>query len=140
MTTTDSLFVLLPGASKEDAFRIGQAIADRVTFLSPPPVKLKFEKVYFPCFLETKKRYVGFSYETLGQQVRRRREKERERERKRKRERERERDGEGEFSFAFCFTSSRMNKQRGKEDTERFSYTERKNVNESEERKAAIIF
>ncbi len=54
---TDSLFVLLPGASKAEAFRIGQAIAERVTFLSPPPVQLKFEKVYFPCFLETKKRY-----------------------------------------------------------------------------------
>ena len=42
---TDSMFVHLPGASKEEAFRIGQEIADHITKLNPPPVKLKFEKV-----------------------------------------------------------------------------------------------
>lgn len=42
---TDSLFVYLPGKSKEDAFRIGQEIVDLVTSQNPRPIKLKFEKV-----------------------------------------------------------------------------------------------
>jgi DNA polymerase zeta len=42
---TDSLFIYLPGRTKEDAFRIGQAMADAVTADNPAPVKLKFEKV-----------------------------------------------------------------------------------------------
>ncbi len=42
---TDSVFVLLPGKSKDEAFTIGQDIADAVTRDNPPPVKLKFEKV-----------------------------------------------------------------------------------------------
>jgi len=35
---TDSLFVHLPGATREDAFRIGKEIADRITSLNPRPV------------------------------------------------------------------------------------------------------
>ncbi|KAF8795397.1 DNA polymerase zeta catalytic subunit like protein [Argiope bruennichi] len=65
---TDSLFVLLPGRSKEEAFKIGQEMADAVTKTNPRPVKLKFEKVYLPCVLQTKKRYVGFMYETINQE------------------------------------------------------------------------
>lgn len=42
---TDSMFILLRGASKEDAFRIGKEIAEKVTSVMPRPVKLKFEKV-----------------------------------------------------------------------------------------------
>jgi DNA polymerase zeta len=42
---TDSLFVYLPGKSKDDAFRIGNEMADTVTSLNPRPIKLKFEKV-----------------------------------------------------------------------------------------------
>lgn len=45
---TDSLFVELPGRSKEEAFRIGQEIADAVTAANPPPVRLKLEKVGVP--------------------------------------------------------------------------------------------
>ena len=41
-----SLFVLLKGATKEDAFKIGMEIVDTVTAANPKPVKLKFEKVY----------------------------------------------------------------------------------------------
>lgn len=44
---TDSLFVHLPGKSKEDAFRIGQEIVDIVTDQNPRPIKLKFEKVRY---------------------------------------------------------------------------------------------
>lgn len=66
---TDSLFVHLPGRTKEQAFTIGYEIADQVTQMYPKPVKLKFEKVYLPCILQTKKRYVGYMYETMNQEV-----------------------------------------------------------------------
>ncbi|KAI9841878.1 MAG: DNA polymerase zeta [Sclerophora amabilis] len=61
---TDSLFVYLKGRSKSDAFKIGQEIASTITKTNPQPVKLKFEKVYLPCVLLAKKRYVGFKYES----------------------------------------------------------------------------
>ncbi|KAM3371790.1 hypothetical protein ACQJBY_018940 [Aegilops geniculata] len=64
---TDSMFVLLKGRSREEAFRIGKEIASLVTAINPDPVTLKFEKVYHPCFLLTKKRYVGYSYENPEQ-------------------------------------------------------------------------
>ena len=61
---TDSVFVHLPGRSLSDAFRIGREIAREVTERSLPEVVLKFEKVYHPCVLVTKKRYVGRKYES----------------------------------------------------------------------------
>lgn len=64
---TDSLFVLVPGKSREDAFKIGAKIAEAVTNDNPSPVKLKLEKVYQPCILQTKKRYVGYMYESPEQ-------------------------------------------------------------------------
>ncbi|RWS22938.1 DNA polymerase zeta catalytic subunit-like protein, partial [Leptotrombidium deliense] len=64
---TDSLFILFPGCSKEQAFKRGHEIADEVTQMNPKPMKLKFEKVYMPCVLQTKKRYVGYSYESVDQ-------------------------------------------------------------------------
>ena len=42
---TDSLFVLLPGRSRAEAFRIGQEIAAAATAANPPPITLKMEKV-----------------------------------------------------------------------------------------------
>ncbi|KAL4233690.1 DNA polymerase zeta catalytic subunit [Mactra antiquata] len=64
---TDSMFIELKGKSKDEAFKIGQDIAKTVTAMFPKPMKLKFEKVYLPCVLQTKKRYVGFMYETPEQ-------------------------------------------------------------------------
>jgi len=64
---TDSVFVLLKGRSKEEAFDIGEDMARVVSLDNPPPMKLKFEKVYLPCILQTKKRYVGYMYETREQ-------------------------------------------------------------------------
>ena len=64
---TDSLFVYLKGRTKDEAFKIGDEIAKRVTEMNPRPVKLKFEKVYHPCVLLAKKRYVGFKYESPSQ-------------------------------------------------------------------------
>ncbi|XP_072939379.1 DNA polymerase zeta catalytic subunit [Epargyreus clarus] len=65
---TDSMFVRVPGGSRADAFRIGQQIADAVTADNPSPVALKLEKVYQPCILQTKKRYVGYMYESPDQE------------------------------------------------------------------------
>ncbi|KPI43322.1 DNA polymerase zeta catalytic subunit [Cyphellophora attinorum] len=64
---TDSLFVYLKGRTRAQAFDIGEDIADTITKLNPRPVKLKFEKVYHPCVLLAKKRYVGFKYESRSQ-------------------------------------------------------------------------
>ncbi|OXV09392.1 hypothetical protein Egran_02843 [Elaphomyces granulatus] len=64
---TDSLFIYLKGRSREEAFDIGEEIASAVTNKNPRPVKLKFEKVYHPCVLLAKKRYVGFKYEHRDQ-------------------------------------------------------------------------
>jgi DNA polymerase zeta len=60
---TDSLFVYLKGRTREQAFDIGEEIAAAITNVNPRPVKLKFEKVYHPCVLLAKKRYVGYKYE-----------------------------------------------------------------------------
>ncbi|TVY43807.1 DNA polymerase zeta catalytic subunit [Lachnellula subtilissima] len=64
---TDSLFVYLKGRTKDQAFDIGEEIAKTVTNMNPRPIKLKFEKVYLPCVLLAKKRYVGFKYEHRNQ-------------------------------------------------------------------------
>jgi DNA polymerase zeta len=64
---TDSLFIHLKGRTKDQAFDIGQEIAKVITEMNPRPVKLKFEKVYHPCVLLTKKRYVGYKFETKDQ-------------------------------------------------------------------------
>lgn len=66
---TDSLFVYLPGKTKADAFRIGKEMANHVTSMNPEPVKLKFEKVYLPSILISKKRYVGWSSEYESQKI-----------------------------------------------------------------------
>ncbi|KAF2709454.1 hypothetical protein K504DRAFT_378576 [Pleomassaria siparia CBS 279.74] len=64
---TDSLFIHLKGRTKDQAFAIGTEIATAVTAANPRPIKLKFEKVYHPCILLAKKRYVGFKYEYRDQ-------------------------------------------------------------------------
>jgi DNA polymerase zeta len=63
------MFVHLPGRTKEEAFKIGNEIALEITSQNPSPIVLKFEKVYQPCFLISKKRYVGYSFETDTQKV-----------------------------------------------------------------------
>ena len=64
---TDSLFVYLKGRTKDEAFDIGSEIVKQITDMNPRPIKLKFEKVYLPCVLLAKKRYVGFKYESRTQ-------------------------------------------------------------------------
>ncbi|KAG9247397.1 DNA polymeras-like protein zeta catalytic subunit [Calycina marina] len=64
---TDSLFISLKGRTKDEAFDIGEEIAKAVTNMNPRPIKLKFEKVYHPCILLAKKRYVGLKYDHRNQ-------------------------------------------------------------------------
>ncbi|KAF3353165.1 hypothetical protein VdG1_00637 [Verticillium dahliae VDG1] len=64
---TDSLFIHLKGSTKDQAFDIGNEIAKEITDMNPRPIKLKFEKVYHPCVLLAKKRYVGYKYESKSQ-------------------------------------------------------------------------
>ncbi|KAG6031161.1 hypothetical protein E4U41_007696, partial [Claviceps citrina] len=64
---TDSLFVHLKGRTRDQAFAIGDEIAQAVTAMNPRPMKLKFEKVYHPCVLLAKKRYVGYKFESRDQ-------------------------------------------------------------------------
>jgi DNA polymerase zeta len=60
---TDSLFVLLPGCSMEQAFAAGKEMVQVISASSEPPIELKLEKVYAGSFLVTKKRYAGYAYE-----------------------------------------------------------------------------
>lgn len=60
--------MLLPGRDRKTAFKIGQEISEAVTNDNPTPIKLKLEKVYQPCILQTKKRYVGYMYESPDQE------------------------------------------------------------------------
>ncbi|KAI1667602.1 DNA polymerase [Pyrenophora tritici-repentis] len=64
---TDSIFIHLKGRTKDEAFTIGEEITAAITVANPRPIKLKFEKVYHPCVLLAKKRYVGFKYEHRNQ-------------------------------------------------------------------------
>ncbi|KAI2639300.1 DNA polymerase family B [Xylaria nigripes] len=64
---TDSLFIYLPGRTRDQAFDLGNEIAKTITDMNPRPMKLKFEKVYHPCLLLAKKRYVGYKYESKDQ-------------------------------------------------------------------------
>ena len=66
---TDSVFILVSGRTLRQAFLLGQEIARYITARSPPHVVLKFEKVYFPSILVTKKRYSGYSFESIDQVV-----------------------------------------------------------------------
>ena len=59
---TDSLFIKLPGLTVQQAFAVGNEMADRVTSQNPRPVKLQMEKVYLPCVLIAKKRYAGYDF------------------------------------------------------------------------------
>lgn len=63
---TDSMFVRLPNRSKEQAFEVGAEIAKQVTRQNPRPVELQMDKVYWPCCLVSKKRYVGHAWSSPG--------------------------------------------------------------------------
>ncbi|PHH64053.1 hypothetical protein CDD81_5046 [Ophiocordyceps australis] len=65
---TDSLFVYLRGKTRQQAMAIGKDMARTISSRNPKPIKLKFEKVYHPCVLVAKKRYVGYKWEREEQE------------------------------------------------------------------------
>ena len=48
---TDSVFVVLKGKTKDEAFDIGEEMARVITQQNPKPMKLKFEKVIYEVFV-----------------------------------------------------------------------------------------
>ncbi|XP_074793541.1 DNA polymerase delta catalytic subunit [Natator depressus] len=59
---TDSVMCRLGVPSVAEAMRIGREAATWVSGHFPPPIKLEFEKVYFPYLLINKKRYAGLYF------------------------------------------------------------------------------
>jgi DNA polymerase zeta len=62
-----SFYFLVKIFKKSDAFERSYKIVDEISNLFPKPLKLKFEKIYYPSILLAKKRYIGYMYETPGQ-------------------------------------------------------------------------
>jgi DNA polymerase delta subunit 1 len=56
---TDSVMVRFGSADVPQAMKMGQEAASLISKRFPPPIKLEFEKVYFPYLLMNKKRYAG---------------------------------------------------------------------------------
>lgn len=56
---TDSVMVKFGVDTVEEAMKLGREAAQLITQTFPPPIKLEFEKVYFPYLLISKKRYAG---------------------------------------------------------------------------------
>jgi DNA polymerase delta subunit 1 len=56
---TDSVMVDFGTSSLEESMRLGEEAAEKVTAVFTPPIRLEFEKVYFPYLLINKKRYAG---------------------------------------------------------------------------------
>ncbi|XP_052400675.1 DNA polymerase delta catalytic subunit [Carassius gibelio] len=59
---TDSVMVKLGVATVQDAMNLGKQAADWVSSHFVPPIKLEFEKVYYPYLLINKKRYAGLYF------------------------------------------------------------------------------
>lgn len=64
---TDSLFVHFPGRTLAEAFQLAEEIACDVTRSHLPPIRLKVDKVFLPCVLIAKKRYVGMAATCAGE-------------------------------------------------------------------------
>lgn len=59
---TDSVMVKFGVKSIEEAMELGKEAADYVSCKFVKPIKLEFEKVYFPYLLINKKRYAGLYF------------------------------------------------------------------------------
>lgn len=60
---TDSVMILFPNKTVEQAMALGKQAADMVSATFIKPIKLEFEKVFYPYLLCQKKRYAGVKYE-----------------------------------------------------------------------------
>ncbi|XP_021772557.1 DNA polymerase delta catalytic subunit-like [Chenopodium quinoa] len=56
---TDSVMVQFGASTVEEAMKLGRVAADYISGTFTKPIKLEFEKVYFPYLLISKKRYAG---------------------------------------------------------------------------------
>lgn len=56
---TDSVMINFGPPGVEEAMKLAEKAADEVSEIFPNPIKLEFEKVYFPYLLMAKKRYAG---------------------------------------------------------------------------------
>uniref|UniRef100_R7WF67 DNA polymerase n=1 Tax=Aegilops tauschii TaxID=37682 RepID=R7WF67_AEGTA len=56
---TDSVMVQFGASTVEDAMKLGREAAEYISGTFIKPIKLEFEKVYFPYLLISKKRYAG---------------------------------------------------------------------------------
>uniref|UniRef100_A0A8C1XTY8 DNA polymerase n=1 Tax=Cyprinus carpio TaxID=7962 RepID=A0A8C1XTY8_CYPCA len=59
---TDSVMVKLGVATVQEAMNLGKEAAEWVSSHFVPPIKLEFEKVYYPYLLINKKRYAGLYF------------------------------------------------------------------------------
>lgn len=58
-TDTDSVMVKFQVSSVEEALALGREAASRTHSLFPHPIRLEFEKVYYPYLLVNRKKYAG---------------------------------------------------------------------------------
>lgn len=59
---TDSVMVNFKVKSLEDSMKLGREAAELISQKFVKPIKLEFEKVYFPYLLINKKRYAGLYF------------------------------------------------------------------------------
>lgn len=64
---TDSIFIQFKNCDKSTAFTRAYEMVEAISAANPHPIKMKFEKIYQPCVLQTKKRYCGFKFESPEQ-------------------------------------------------------------------------